>query len=166
MGNTNESLAAPGTLAGQIRPAAPPTLNKLAAQIHQNAADHGFWDKICFAEKIALIHSELSEALEEDRGGRPDVWHSIGGHQVYRATDGSGADWTTDPDGGTPLDDYTRVDSWTGVKAKPEGVAVELVDALIRILDQLGYMRVDIDGLVAEKMAYNADRPIRHGKNY
>ena len=163
MGNTNESLAEPLTL------------NELAEQIHQNAADHGFWDKICFAEKIALIHSELSEALEEDRGGRPDVWHSIGGHQVYRATDGSGADWTTDPDGatgttdpdgGTPLDDCTQIDSWTGVKAKPEGVAVELVDALIRILDQLGYMRVDIDGLVAEKMAYNADRPIKHGKKY
>ena len=163
MGNTNESLAEPLTL------------NELAEQIHQNAADHGFWDAISFPEKIALIHSELSEALEEDREGRPDVWHSIGGHQVYRATDGSGADWTTDPDGatgtadpdgGTPLDDCTQIDSWTGVKAKPEGVAVELVDALIRILDQLGYMRVDIDGLVAEKMAYNADRPIKHGKKY
>ena len=64
------------------------------------------------------------------------------------------------------MDDCTRIDSWTGVKAKPEGVAVELVDALLRILDQLGYMRVDIDGLVAEKMSYNADRPIKHGKNY
>ena len=164
MGDTNESLAAPLTL------------NKRAEQIHQNAADHGFWDKICFAEEIALIHAELSEALEEDREGRPDVWHSIGGQQVYRATDGSGADWTSDPDGSsgaygllydpTPLDDCTQIDTWTGVKAKPEGVAVELVDALIRILDQLGYMRVDIDGLVAEKMAYNADRPSKHGKKY
>ena len=159
MGNTNEILAEPLTL------------NELAEQIHQNAADHGFWDAISFPEKIALIHSELSEALEEDREGRPDVWHSIGGHQVYRVTDGSGADWTTDPDGATYdsgadwtlLADCTQIDSWTGVKAKPEGVAVELVDALIRILDQLGYMRVDIDGLVAEKMAYNADRPIKHG---
>lgn len=161
MGNTNDE---------------PLTLNKLAEQIHQNAADHGFWDKICFAEKIALIHSELSEALEEDREGRPDVWHSIGGQPVYRATDGSGTDWTTDPDGATgaygPADeqtllaDCTQIDTWIGVKAKPEGAAVELVDALIRILDQLGYMRVNIDGLVAEKMAYNADRPIKHGKNY
>ena len=163
MGNTNESLAEPLTL------------NELAERIYQNAADHGFWDKICFPEKIALIHSELSEALEEDREGRPDVWHSIGGHQVNRVTDGSGADWTTDPDGatgtadpdgGTPLDDCTQIDAWTGVKAKPEGVAVELVDALIRILDQLGYMRVDIDGLVAEKMSYNAGRPAKHGKKY
>lgn len=42
-------------------------INDLVKAIHQNAVDHGFWEKPNFAEKVALIHSELSEALEADR---------------------------------------------------------------------------------------------------
>ena len=43
-------------------------LNEWAKVIHENAVEHGWWDdKRSFPEIVALCHSELSEALEEDR---------------------------------------------------------------------------------------------------
>lgn len=51
------------------------TLNALSKEIHENAAKHGWWeDERNFGETIALCHSELSEALEEERAGNPVVW--------------------------------------------------------------------------------------------
>lgn len=127
------------------------SLNTLAQQINDNAVAHGFWESDRnFGEMIALMHSELSEALEEHRDGKPaEYWHVAG-------------NLATDPsvvvaaalalNGGTP--------------PKPEGTAVELADCLIRILDTMHSLGVDIDAVVARKMAYNASRPFKHGKAY
>ena len=115
-------------------------LNDLARKINDNARTHGFWEgERNFGEMIALMHSELSEALEEHRNGNPAEY--VIDHQ-------HGPGW--DCDG----------------RCKPEGVAVELADCLIRILDTLHSLAVDIDGVVARKMAYNAARPHKHGKAY
>lgn len=43
-------------------------LNELAKEIYQNNVDKGFYEEPrSFGDRIALMHSELSEALEADR---------------------------------------------------------------------------------------------------
>ena len=46
---------------------------------------------------------------------------------------------------------------------KPEGIAVEMIDCLIRILDWCGKEGVDVDRILAVKHEYNKTRPYRHG---
>ena len=45
-------------------------INSLSIKAHQNAIAHGWWEEErSFGEIVALMHSELSEALEYDRIG-------------------------------------------------------------------------------------------------
>lgn len=132
-------------------------LNELAGKIHENAVHHGWWEKPReFTEIVALCHSELSEALEEYRDWRPLIYRNCRRcksvadcpvcHPKY--SNGNCPGWREDcPARGE----------------KPEGAAVEMTDCLFRILDYLASEHVDIDAVVAEKMAYNAGRPNRHG---
>lgn len=95
---------------------------------HQQAKDAGWWEAAdgsdtrtnpyCFSNKLALIHSEVSEAMEGDRKGLMDT------HLPHR-----------------PMR------------------AVELADAVIRIMDLAGAYDLDLGGAIAEKLAYNAERP-------
>ena len=121
------------------------SLNEWAKEIHENAVQHGWWDDPrSFGEIVALCHSELSEALEEDRAGRPMIYGCCG-HCVYDdSCDKTAAEHT----------------------CKPEGIAVEMIDCIIRILDWCGKEGVDVEAVLAEKHAYNKTRPDKHGKNY
>ena len=49
---------------------------------------------------------------------------------------------------------------------KPEGVAVELADAVIRIADLCGHLGIDLEEVIEIKMAYNEGRPYKHGKKF
>lgn len=46
---------------------------------------------------------------------------------------------------------------------KPEGIAVEMIDCIIRILDWCGKNYVDVDEIMSQKHEYNKTRPYRHG---
>lgn len=112
-------------------------LNKFAKEVHANAVAHGWWEtKRDPAEIIALIHSEWSEALEEYRTGRPMLWHEC-------------------MDEGQSTEDRPVVceqckDCYYYDKKcehrgkKPEGIAVELIDGCIRILDLAAHEKVSL----------------------
>ena len=129
------------------------SLNELARDINENAVLHGFWDEVRnYGETLALIHSEISEALEEHRAGKPAAYVPV--HQE-----------------GCQHSEGEAQPSLECMKyCKLEGHVVELADALIRILDlvhvEAKYEGVDFEMLVERKMIYNANRPYKHGKRY
>jgi NTP pyrophosphatase (non-canonical NTP hydrolase) len=46
--------------------------DKVSKQIYKNAVEHGFWKgEVNDGERMALIHAEISEALEALRDGNP-----------------------------------------------------------------------------------------------
>lgn len=46
---------------------------------------------------------------------------------------------------------------------KPDGIAVEMIDCIIRILDWCGKEEVDVADVLAKKHVYNMGRPYKHG---
>lgn len=46
---------------------------------------------------------------------------------------------------------------------KPEGVPVEIADAVIRLADLCGFYGVDLAAVIRQKAAYNATRSHMHG---
>ncbi len=135
----------------------PRTLSTWSKEIHLNAVNHGWWDDTrSFPEIIALVHSELSEALEEYRNGRPMLYYPcrMGGvciEEDARNNNTCGSKAIT-PDGGC-----------SAQSDKPEGIAIELADAIIRILDYCGHAGIDMDAAIRIKHQYNLTRSYRHG---
>ncbi len=52
---------------------------------------------------------------------------------------------------------------WAREDGKPEGVASELADTVIRICDMAGYLCIDLEKHIVDKVAFNATRSHRHG---
>lgn len=115
------------------------TMNDRAYEIHEWAKKQGFWDNArltyrdpvtgdvecrltnpsLIPEKLALIHTEVSEAMEAHRDGNVDGKH---------------------------------------------GIAEELADTIIRVLDLAAYLEINIDQEVANKQVANSSRPHMHGR--
>jgi len=102
------------------------TLNYLMRRCAAINKEKGWEDGRSFGEDIALVHSELSEALEE-----------------YREN--------------SPLADIYYTDS------KPEGIPIELADAVIRIFNMCSVRGIDLERALTLKMLYNSTREPRHG---
>jgi NTP pyrophosphatase (non-canonical NTP hydrolase) len=117
-------------------------LNDLARDIHENAVNHGWWEsERSFGGIIALCHSELSEALEEYRNGKPMFYYMIEEHNAKIM--------------------QTDIANYNGEKI--EGISVELADCIIRILDYCGKENIDIENIIKMKHEYNKTRPYKHG---
>jgi NTP pyrophosphatase (non-canonical NTP hydrolase) len=95
--------------------------------------EHGFESKgrELFCEKMLLIVSEISEALEEFRDGR-------GLNEIYFHHDGD--------------------------NKKPEGIPIEIADAVIRIFDFCESNEINLEEALKVKMAYNETRPYKHNR--
>lgn len=123
-----------------------------AVYIHECACSKGWWtnpeEKVDVAvtsrfgpdktwrnrgELIALVHSELSEALEEYRNGKIETY--LVAEEL--------------PSG--------------EIVNKPCGFNNEIADVFIRLLDICGAYGIDIEGEMALKMEYNKKRAHRHG---
>ncbi|MDR0905796.1 MAG: hypothetical protein LBN00_06445 [Oscillospiraceae bacterium] len=132
---------------------------RLAREIHENAIDHGWYENGNPPLPAALMNmvGELSEAMEEYRDRKPmlyfgcDTFNDAVGKESYLCDDDK-----------SPCH-FRNGRGEHCAKAKPEGVAVELADCLIRILDTCAAEGIDIDEVVRLKMEYNKSRPYRHG---
>jgi hypothetical protein len=137
------------------------SINEWAKEIHSLACEKGWWEnERSFGEIIALCHSELSEALEEDRAGNPMEYfisHELEPEMIVKGSDGN----TYKLHPLKQLTKETDTTKWCG--EKPDGVAVELIDCIIRILDYLAYKGVDVEAVLARKHEYNKGREYRHG---
>ena len=104
------------------------TIESLQRQAWDIAGTAGWHtEQNSFPETIALVHSELSEALEHYRNHHhvTEIFHDENG--------------------------------------KPDGVPVELADAIIRIMDFCEALDIPLQDAILMKMEYNRSRSFRHG---
>lgn len=122
-----------------IRQQAETVFRRLGEEVERLNKSKGWYDEERnFATDIALLHSEVSEALD-----------------AYRK-------WGLD-NGNDHIATIAGPVSETLPQAKPEGVASELADVLIRLLDTCSRHDIDLVKAYDEKMRFNWTRPYRHG---
>jgi len=96
------------------------TISELQKQAHEIAKSKGWWDRErSWEEIVCLIHSEISEAFEEYRVGRMEVWikYAPGFEEGNTVT-----------------------------LKRPEGFPIELADIVIRLMDWAEHDGVKIAG--------------------
>lgn len=120
-------------------------LKELCEVSSKIALEHGW--KNDFVTQMLLTITEISEAVEEFRNHRrlDEIWYS----KTMKSEDGSSST-TTASSAGEP-------------GAKPEGIPIELADAMIRICDFCGQNGVDLLKAVRIKTEFNRTRSYRHG---
>jgi NTP pyrophosphatase (non-canonical NTP hydrolase) len=126
------------------------TIAQMAREVHELSKVKGWWagkldpnDRSFVPEKLMLIVSEASEALESYRNGEPLS------HGTCKGC----------------LADYQGTDRCINCNAllKPEGISSELADIVIRVGDLAERLGIDLERAVREKHSYNATRAHRHG---
>ena len=120
-------------------------INKLSNEIHLINVRNGFYeDEKNIGEMLALIHSEVSEALECDRKGR-DCYVNV--NEV--------AESKSDENFKSVFKGYIK-----------DTFEDELADIMIRVMDLAAFKGIDLEAHIKAKMRYNSLRPYKHGKKY
>lgn len=115
-------------------------INDLSKVIHEANKKKGFYDdEKNIGEMLALVHSEVSEALECDRKDKYCPLLK------------------------TPL---TMIDSSSFEAHVKDTFEDELADIMIRVMDLAAFKKIDLEAHIHAKMNYNASRPYKHGKKY
>lgn len=130
-------------------------INELKQAVSKCAHDHGWWENgdRNMGEMIALMHSELSEALESYRNDEPKLFYQ----------------YPTDPKQKSTKHEKHESDVYIGdcqdkmVLGKPCGIATEFADVIIRILDTCHTLDIPVTEALIRKHEYNLTRPYRHG---
>lgn len=130
------------------------TIEELQKEIYETAKSKGWYDNggaENIGERLALIHSEVSEALEADRRWRycdiDNPNYNVDGLGLRKASE--------------VVNDEKFVDIFkTYIKDTFED---ELSDIVIRCLDMAEHLKIDLSTHVLLKMRYNKTRPIKHG---
>lgn len=130
------------------------TLDEISEKVHKTAVEHGWWEDTperplrTFGDVIALIHSEVSEALEEFRDGHLPA-------EIYYRHNHSAE--------GEPSDWIEPIGECENCVPKPEGVPIEFADVIIRLADAAARYGFSLDEAVAIKMKFNDTRDKYHG---
>lgn len=129
-------------------------INKLGEEIHENNKSKGFYDSDKnIGEMLALIHSEVSEALEADRKGK-----------YSQANEGKLGGLSDKNYGITYYDD--KVFQQAFAESVKDTFEDELADIMIRVMDLAAFKKVDLERHIRAKMRYNSLREHKHGKKY
>lgn len=114
--------------------------NDLAKEVHRDAVDKGWWDKsVTIDDVVCMCICELAEAVEEYRNGRPNYYHLCQPSRDKRLP----CNW--DLQRSCPLS--TGELTCEHRDTKPRGVAVELADCVLRLLDYLATTEVDLSDI-------------------
>jgi hypothetical protein len=134
-------------------------LTEWAREAHRNAVEHGWWETEPELPVILMLCvTELSEAMEAYRDGKPLLYGKAGSE---RSADREAIKEYSPTPTAFELADM-RFRARDGV-IKPEGIAVGMVDCMLRLLDWFGHAGVDVERLARLKHDYNGERPYRHG---
>lgn len=146
------------------------SITSMQAEIGMNNIAKG-WRSLATSvgDRLALVHSEVTEALEEIRAGHaPDEIYY--GQSVTVPVETlrvvlAAAESNAARDKNDPTWDawWTCREAIQKSEAKPEGYPVELADAMIRILDEFDRYGMDAESVIRLKMDYNTTRSFRHG---